>query len=278
MNSAQVIQSNNSFSVVMAIWDNDVPKHLIEAFNSILNQSLQPSEIILVVDGPVKKSLKKCILSLAENEITSILWLPVNKGAGVARNYGIRTASFDYVAIMDADDISLNTRFEKQMNLLTQNSFHVVGGWISEFDDEMCFSHSIRKVPKLHKEIKKFSNLRSPMNNVTVMFEKNFFLQVGGYGNFRVLEDYCLFLRLLKSSAKFHNIQQVLVNVRGGDNMINRRSGLNYMINELKIIIWFYNEKYLPVSAVIKQILIKLFLRLLPKYIIRFIYKKTLRN
>ena len=83
---------------------------------------------------------------------------------------------------MDADDISVPERFEKQLTVFENDKkLSVVGGNISEFIDNTENTVGSRIVPKKDAEIKEYIKKRCPMNQVTVMFKKTDVNNVGGY-------------------------------------------------------------------------------------------------
>ena len=111
----------------MSIYKNDNPQYLEIALDSIIGQTLKPKEIVVVGDGPVPEALEKCIQRAKEAaavEGIALKWLPqpVNRGLGEALRIACDNCSYDYIARMDSDDISLPDRFEKQMRVFDKAS------------------------------------------------------------------------------------------------------------------------------------------------------------
>ena len=108
------------FSVCICVYDKDNAIYFKEALESIINQSLLPNQIVLVVDGPINKNLKividdfeiNCEALRVDFDIT---YLKENVGHGEARRISIENAKYDLIALMDADDISRYKRFEMQI-------------------------------------------------------------------------------------------------------------------------------------------------------------------
>lgn len=122
------------FSVITSVYKNDKPEFVRVALDSMLvNQSVKPTEIVLVQDGPVPEELS---LLLAEYEgkypkVLHIIRLEKNGGLGNALRLGVENAIYDIIARMDSDDIAAPMRFEKQMNYLeAQPVCSIVGGQI----------------------------------------------------------------------------------------------------------------------------------------------------
>lgn len=222
------------FSVCMSVYKNDKPADFLVAVRSIYNQTTAPNDIVLVVDGPVGVELKEAIAVLQEEiKVLNVIWLPVNKGHATARQTGLLAAKCELVAVMDADDISVPNRFEKQLEVFAQQpDVTVVGGLIHEFIGETHNVVGKRIVPEQDVDIKAYLKSRCPMNLVTVMMRKSHLEQVGGYIDWYCEEDYYLWIRLALAGYKFYNIQENLVDVRVGEEMYQRRGGWKYFKSE----------------------------------------------
>ena len=128
---------NQRFSVCMCVYGMDNPEHFLVAVRSIINQTVRPTEIVLVVDGPIPDVLENAI-ALLQNEYAAfkIIRFEENKGHSMARRASIEHASCEWVAIMDSDDIAVPDRFEKQFTFLAAHpDVDVLGGQIAEFID-----------------------------------------------------------------------------------------------------------------------------------------------
>ena len=144
---------------------------------------------------------------------------------------------------------------------------------------EVILPISIRMVPAFKSNIVKMSKSRCPMNHPTVFFKKQAILSVGGYSeDFGKLEDYKLWVDLLKSEHSLYNIQTVLVHMRIGNGFLKRRS------NRAEIHDWDCLQQYLVKEkmisgfrAFLNKISIRLFIYM-PLWMKKIIYKKRLRN
>lgn len=226
-----------SFSVCISVYRNDNPSDFLTAVRSIWNQTLPPSEIVLVVDGPISEELQSSIC-LMEKEIPvlKIIRYPENKGHAFARQTGLDNANNNLCAVMDSDDIAEPDRFEKQIRAFQEHpEVSVVGGVINEFIGLKDHVVGIREVPEDDRGIKSYMKSRCPMNLVTVMLKKDDVMAVGGFKDWYCEEDYFLWLRLSLAGYKFYNIQENLVNVRVGDEMYQRRGGIRYFKSESRL-------------------------------------------
>ena len=271
---------NLKFSVSMSVYKNDNPEHFKTAVESILNQTVKPSEVVLVVDGPVSKELDEVIKSFEVNDFFKVIRLPENKGLGNALKVSCENASFDYIARMDADDISAPTRFEQQISYLQENpEVDVIGGDITEFINSPENIVGTRIVPKIDKEIKEYLKVRCPLNHVSVMIKKSALEKSGGYKDWFCNEDYYLWVRMLLCGCNFANTGTPLVNVRVGEEMYSRRGGLKYFKSEAGIQKLMLQEKIITYPTYLVNVMKRLVLQvLLPNSIRGWVFKKFARE
>lgn len=230
---------NKEFSVATSVYKNDRPEFVREALDSMLvSQTLRPTEIVLVEDGPVPSVLDGVIKEYEEKypSIMTVIRLEKNGGLGNALKIGVNRAKCDIVARMDSDDICLPNRFEKQLAYLEAHpECDIVGGQMTEFIDSPENIVGRREVPLTNKEIYSFMKSRCALNHVTVMFRKASVLKVGNYQDWFWNEDYYLWVRMMKANCQFANIPDVAVNVRSGADQYARRGGKKYFDSEIGI-------------------------------------------
>ena len=165
---------SEKISVSMCVYGKDNPEHFKIAVDSILQQTVEPDEVVLVVDGPVPDELDKIICSYEEKSVFNVIRLPENVGHGEARRIGLKNCKNELVALMDADDISFPERFEQQLEMFRgDEELVIVGSHISEFIGEEENIVSYRRVSLTDEEIKIDMKKRCPMNQVTVMFKRS---------------------------------------------------------------------------------------------------------
>lgn len=268
------------FSVLMSVYHKDNPQWLKEAIESVLNNTVKPNEIVVAVDGPIGNDLKN-VLHEYERNIPDFrnVFLPENKGRGEALNKVLPMCKYDLVALMDADDINLPTRFELQLKEFENNpNLTIVGGYIQEFDSQTNEEISIRKVPLEDTQIKRYCKTRSPFNNVTVMFKKEDVLKVGNYQAFYQMEDYYLWIRLVKANFKMKNFSEILVNVRVDTKMFARRGGYKYFKSNKEVLKQMLKMKVINYPYYLFNVLVRFVTQvLMPNNIRSLFYKKVLR-
>ena len=163
------------FSVLMSIYKKEEPKYFNRAMQSIWDeQTVKPDEIVLVQDGTLTDGLHKAIDEKKEKigEVFKTVPLEKNVGLGDALNAGIKHCSYELIARMDTDDISIPNRFEKQLKAFENNDIDICSSWVSEFDSDENEIILYRKLPEKHNEIIVYSKMRSPINHPAVMYKK----------------------------------------------------------------------------------------------------------
>lgn len=270
------------FSVCMSVYHKDDPQWFAEAVQSVLEQSVKPDEVVLVVDGPIPEPLNAAVTRFEEVKDFRIIRLPENTGHGNARRTGLENCAHELVAIMDADDISLPDRFEKQLAAFRDDpELSVVGGQIAEFVGDEKNIVGYRKVDLSDAQIRADLKKRCPLNQVTVMLKKADVTRAGGYLDWYSNEDYYLWIRMYLEGFKFANVPEVLVNVRVGEDMYQRRGGWKYFSSELRLQNYMLRHRVigLPTWAVnaAKRLVVQLLLpnRLRSAVFQRFARKQT---
>lgn len=273
----------NQFSVLMAVYHNDKPEFVVQAVDSITKlQTLKPDEVIIVIDGPIPDKLLDLINDFEKSTEFNfnIMRLPENKGLGNALRVGMENATHEYVARMDADDLSVYNRFEKQIQFMNDHpDIAVCGTQISEFVDRAENIVAYRFVPLSSEDCKQYYRDRDPLNHVSVMFRKSAVLEAGNYQSWHLDEDTYLWGRLLLKGFKIANIPDILVNVRVGEQMYARRGGWKYFKSDTKILTWKLKHGLTGKSRFIYNYAARFIVQVvMPNKIRGWFFKKILRN
>lgn len=274
-----------NFSVSICVYDKDNVEYFKESLESIVYQSLLPSQIVLVVDGPINDALEEVINSFKKTIIKvdisfDVFYLKTNVGHGEARRVSIEKATYELVALMDADDLSRYDRFKKQIDIFqSDDRLSIVGGQIMEISHSTKKEISIRTVPLEDKDIKEYMKLRCPFNQVSVMFKKSDVIKAGSYMDFYHNEDYYLWVRMYLIGCKFQNIPEVLVDVRINEEFYNRRGGWKYFLSELKLQKLMYKNSIISFIRFVFNSSIRFILQVVLTDSIRgYIFKKLFRK
>ncbi len=275
-----------NFSVLMSVYKSDNADYLLRAIQSVtIDQTLKPAQLVLVKDGPIPSEIDdkidkgRTMLNDIGIEFT-VIPKEVNGGLAAALNTGLEYCKYEYVARMDSDDVSLPNRFELELSYLINNpEISVLGGGITEFEDDEKVPIQTRIVPQQHDAIVDMLRTRNAMNHVTVIFRKNDIVNLGGYSeDFGKLEDYKLWVDAICAGLKLHNISDICVNVRVGSGFIERRS------NKREIQDWDMLQSYLKKAKLIgnrKVLINKLYIRIfiyMPSWMKKIAYKTILRK
>lgn len=271
------------YSVLMSVYKKENASYLLEAVNSMLNQSVKPSEIVLVEDGPLTDELYTAIdLLVHENaHIFKIVKNEKNLGLGLALAKGLKECSYELVARMDTDDIAKSNRISKQLlEFENDDALSLCGGNIREFAESVENTVGLRVVPVEDREIKKYIKNRCPFNHMTVMFKKSDVLKAGNYQHLLYNEDYLLWINMLKVGCKFKNIPEVLVDVRvDTDFYADRRGGNQYFKSEKAIQDILLENKLINVFTYSKNISIRFILeKMMTPEMRSFIFKHFARK
>lgn len=263
----------------MSVYLKERPEWFKEAINSILNQTVPPSEIVLVEDGPLTDELYEIITHHVQNPIFKIVVLEKNVGLGLALQEGVKHCSNELIARMDTDDISAPNRCEKELKKIMENpDLDIVGCWENEFwGDSINETFSCHKVPENHDEIKKFMRYRCAILHPTVMFKKSSVLRAGNYQHRKLFEDYDLFVRMLQTKSKAYNLQEPLYFLRVNPSLFKRRGGFEYALTVFKFKYQLWRNGFFSFSNFIFSGLGHCCICLIPNWLRIIFYKKFLR-
>lgn len=252
------------FSVLMSVYIKENPVFLMLALKSIWDdQTLKPSEIVIVKDGPLTDDLKIIISDFKLIAPAIIIDIPTNKGLSNALNVGLKVCNYEYVARMDSDDISLPSRFSVQIEHFKENNeIDILGTWAQEMDNNGILN-DVMKRPTNHNDILKLI-WSCPFIHPSVMFKKSKLLQVGNYNpkGGKRQDDYELWYRCALNDFKFMNIPKVELLYRF-DHQNIKKNDLAVAINRFKVGIKGNLKLKLGIVAYI-GILVPLFRALLP--------------
>jgi glycosyltransferase involved in cell wall biosynthesis len=276
-----MILEKKKFSVLMSVYRNDQPDFVRMALESVcINQTLLPAEIVIVKDGPVGGGIDQVIKDQARTKSvsTKVIAMETNLGLGLALQHGMRYCEHEVIYRMDSDDVSVSTRFEEQMEVLSQTNIDVLGTYVDEFTDDPAKPFSSRRVPKCNNEIYQSSKWRNPINHPSVVFYKSRVNAAGGYINMPYFEDYYLWLSMIKMGCSISNIPKSLLKMRAGTSQIGRRHGLKYFRYEMRFFNAAQRAGLLTRRVAVGNIIARFPLRVLPKMVLERVYYTLLRG
>lgn len=270
------------FSVAMSVYKSDNPDFFDRALSSINDeQTIKPNEIVLVVDGPVSNEINNVINKYEEKyEIFKVIRLEQNGGLGNALKIAVENSSNELIARMDSDDVSVSTRFEEQLKYFEINpEIDIVGGDITEFIGEESNIVGKRSVPVSNDSIREYMKTRCAFNHMSVMYKKSSIQDAGGYQDWFWNEDYYLWIRMWLNGAVFANTGNVLVNVRVGEEMYQRRGGSKYFESEKGLQDYMLKNKMINHSTYIKNVAKRLIIqKLMPNKLRGWVFRTFARK
>jgi hypothetical protein len=205
-------------SVILPIYN--AQAFIAEAVNSVLTQSVQDFELILIDDASSDRTPE--ILAGMLDPRIRVIHHDANRGLVTSLNEGLRSASGNFIARMDHDDISLPDRFARQLAFLEQHSsIGVVGTGYRLIDGTGSLGPGYRP-PVTHEEISWAMSFLCPLAHPTVMARRELLTDNGGYNEYAAYaEDYDLWERLSRE-VQFANLPEPLLLLRKhGRNMTN---------------------------------------------------------
>lgn len=274
------IMSKTKYSVLMSVYAKDTSAYVDAAVKSMLNQTVPPEEYVIVVDGPVTDELKNVITKYeADRELFTVIWLETNGGLGNALNIGLSHCRNELVARMDADDISLPKRCERELELFQKNEKLVLcGTHIDEFYDVPENVHTVRKVPTDYETIRKFMRRRQPFNHPTVMFKKSEVIRCGGYGHLKRKQDFDLFSRMLNKGCYALNIDESLLKFRADKDSYRRRKSWDYVKSTIYVGKLNFKRGYCSIIDLAYIVCGQIALYVMPLKLMTYVSDKMLRE
>ena len=271
-NNKYLLESN-LISYVIPIWEKSSSQEIEFSINSLLEENHLINEIIIVFDGFKSFNLGFKIPKEFKEKLKYI-YCGINRGPGVARNKGVLFSKSKYIFFLDCGDKSVKNRIQTQLISLKNND--VCFGDIREVFPSG--KEVIRRGATSYQKAKRLIAFRNPFNNVTMGIKKSSFLELGGYANLRIGEDWVLMGKIIKKELRISFLEKELVKVFTGNDFLQRRSGKKYFI-EIKKCLKIILKLKLMNRVTYLFSLINLFLlrSFIPKKILSLIYR-FLRN
>jgi len=204
-------QSNELVSIILPVF-NPNPTLFRLAVESLLNQNDQHIEII-IVEAPSEFTGRAVVESFTDPRIRYIL-NPVRTSLKDQLNQAIDASKGEFLARMDADDISAPDRIAKQKKFLKENKEVSLVGSCLEIIDEKGDFLGYRRFPEIHEDIVRGLRIYCTIAHPSVMFRKSDVMEMGCYQDHAPMEDWDLWCRMAVSGKRFYNIQEPLLKYR----------------------------------------------------------------
>lgn len=228
----------NDLVVIMPVYKNDRLEFLKESVESILTQTFRNFDYFIICDGPVSDGINSYLNSVSDHRVR-LFRLERNSGLAAALNHLLeiilKNPQHEFIARMDADDISASSRFEKQLDFLLKSpEISCVGAWYEEIDENGKHI-SYRKLPVDPAGLRRRYYFRTPFAHSSVMYRRELIEKAGFYPvDTMLMEDNVLWGRALSHGLMFANIPEFLLKFRIDRHFFKRRSGFRYGRNYIK--------------------------------------------
>ena len=240
-------------SVVMPVYNGE--NFLKEAIESILNQTYKDFEFLIVYDESTDGTLS-IIQEFQEKDTRVVLINGDKEGISGALNKGIKKSRGKYIARLDADDISLATRFEKQIIHMEDSGVDICGGH-SLLINSNGKINGLNVVPISHKMCALSLLFKVPFAHPSVMIRKRFLDTNSlkyGQSSYKIAEDLDLWLRMYGCGARFGNVDSVVLKyriLRGSLSKVNNA----LILEETKSMLHqFYKDNHQQIALIVKNL------------------------
>lgn len=222
--------ANECVGILLPVYKKDNPSHFKIALESLLSQTYGNLVIYIGCDGPLSGELSQQLSEYTKNNRIKVLPFSENRGLACVLNDLISEARKDniqFLARMDADDLSVPDRIEKQLSFLQNNpEIDVVGGAIEEIDSAGNPKNKKVSYPLTHTECRKFFRYRDPLAHPATFFRMRYFDKAKGYRpEYRKNQDTMLWFDGFMNDCKFSNLPEVVLKFRVNDSFFGRRDG-----------------------------------------------------
>ena len=264
-------------AIIMSLYKNDTLLYVQQAVESIVNQSYSLFDFYIQYDGNIPIDVDGYLSSLKDERIR-IFKRDKNKGLAYSLNEllsRLLPMGYEYIARMDADDISLPNRFERQILYMDEHpECEAVGTWAIEIKADGSEFYR-KQMPVTHKQCYDFFMKRDCMIHPTVMFRRSYIDKAGLYSLDTYFgEDTMMWAQGFSNGCKFANIPGYLFKFRLNDDFFNRRRGWKHAKGILALR-WKVNKMlHYPLKAYLYAIAYA-GAKMMPTKVLNVIYKKA---
>lgn len=206
-------------SVIMSTY-NEKLEYLTAAIDSVLKQTFQDYEFIIVLDNPKNKAIHDCVYNYAEKDgRIVVVENECNLGLTKSLNKAIQIAKGIYMSRMDADDIMIETCLERELNEIDKYNLDFVSASKINIDEQGKKIGTYRNdiSPRQMQRLLPYDN---SVNHSTVMVKMDIVRRERGYREIPSCEDYDLWLRILFHGFRMRIMPEVFLLYRIRENGI----------------------------------------------------------
>ena len=270
---------NSKIAILLPVYNAE--EFLRECLDSMIAQTYTEWELFACNDGSTDSSLQILNEYAAEDRRITILDNPENMGVVKTLNRLLKVVpeDVDFIARMDADDIALPDRLEKQIHYMQKNPhIDIVGGQL-EIIDEKNNTLGYRRYATDPITISKNSICANPLAHPTVFFRKELINVLKEYRNIPGCEDYDLWLRAIQNGAKPANLPDVILRYRISAGQIKQRDMKKSLYSTIKLQWKFlFCGKFFSFKALVHHLLVFGLFVFPDKILLKLFMKVTYRN
>ncbi len=275
--------TNYSFAAMICLYKNNIDSEVKTAIeSSFFDQTIPPKALYVVQDGPISEDVAQVIEGFKENLNITEIKFDKNQGHGKARAAAVKACNYEWLAVIDSDDISLPNRFESLLTIIHKHQdVSVVGGALYEFEGAPNDENSrvLRQYPTEPELIKKMMRTRCPIAQPTSILKVKDILAVGNYQSWYQNEDYHLWIRIIASDYTIRNTDDPVLLFRTNPDLYKRRSGLKYWYNEVRLQYYSLTKKTTSIGQFAFGACVRFFVQvMLPNSLREQFYKMVLRR
>lgn len=273
------INKKTLISVIMPVYN--AGDFLVDAIESILNQTYQNFEFIIINDNSTDNSweiIKKYQKKYPKKIKAINLKRTLNRGGDACANYGLKIAKGKYIARMDADDISHPQRLEKQVDFLERNKHIFLLGSNAKVIDKKGKIIGNKLVPQTNEEIYQSFFTFNPIIHPSVMYRRSIEKKRFFYPKkFSANNDYYVFFKLICQNYKFANLKEKLLyyRIHGENDTFKNIKQKFFNTLKTRLIMWFKYNYQPSLKQWITTIIQTIIILTLPEKLIFYIYLLT---
>lgn len=264
---------------LFSVYAGDSAPALYQSLWTMLRYQSRPLDAAYgVIEGELSADLESVVAAFGE-----VAWMRIprvhnklNFGLPTALNHGLGMAQpGDVVLKIDTDDLYPPCRVALTVDAFASDpELRLFGGQIDEWNADFSAFVGARTVPLEHDEIWNYGKRRNPFNGPTVAFCAEAAQSLGGFAHVGANEDYVLWAQLLQSGVKAQNSPEVLTYMRGGDELVHRRSTARTRKGELEALRAIRASGYFSRPTYLAHLLGKQLVRRLPLKLNLYLYRR----
>lgn len=204
------LKKKTKVSILLPVYKEPIT-WIMESVRSVLAQTYDNIEVVVMIDTPARKDVSDWLDSLDDSRLSYHV-NEANLGLVANLNKGLSLCIGEYVARMDADDISLPERIDKQVCLALDEQCDVVGGNIECFRDDVVLSET--SLPCSHEKLVKMIKAGRSIPHPTWLVKRSVFDELQGYRGIPLAEDYDLLVRAVISGYRIGLVQDPVLRYR----------------------------------------------------------------